>query len=215
MASIGQVIGIPVGSVSYAATTEESAASSPDADSLCDHCKQDRKRSFTNWMTNLKAKTINRMQAFRNNVNKGAKEKLRLGGKAERVFRQAFCASSNNDAGTGAGEELVRATKCSLWTTAGPIAGTLFVSTARVAFLSDCSIRLSYPDGTVARVPYRVVVPLARIKKANSERLSKPADKYVQILTIDDFELWFVGIPSHDKFFSHLQRTIIAASLQL
>lgn len=135
------------------------------------------------------------MQASRNNV-----KLRRLGGKVERVFRQAFSASNN--------EKLLMAAKSSLWTTAGPIAGMLFVSTVKVAFLSDYSIRLSSADGTVAQVPYKVVVPLVRIKKTVSEHLSKPTDKYVQIVTIDDFELWFVGILSHDKFFSHLQRTI-------
>ena len=72
---------------------------------------------------------------------------LQLGG-VKRVFDQIF--------GVREGEKLLKASQCYLWTTAGPIAGLLFISTQRVAFFSERSIKFSCPNGELVRIHYKV-----------------------------------------------------------
>ncbi|RVW69188.1 GEM-like protein 4 [Vitis vinifera] len=83
---------------------------------------------------------------------------LQLGG-VKRVFDQIF--------GVREGEKLLKASQCYLWTTAGPIAGLLFISTQRVAFFSERSIKFSCPNGELVRIHYKVSIPLRKIKRAN------------------------------------------------
>ncbi|XP_059591355.1 GEM-like protein 4 [Vitis vinifera] len=83
---------------------------------------------------------------------------LQLGG-VKRVFDQIF--------GVREGEKLLKASQCYLWTTAGPIAGLLFISTQRVAFFSERSIKFSCPNGELVRIYYKVSIPLRKIKRAN------------------------------------------------
>ena len=71
---------------------------------------------------------------------------LQLGG-VKRVFRQIFCAKE--------GEKLLKASQCYLSTTAGPIVGLFFISTQRVAFCSDRSIKFSSPNGELVRIHYK------------------------------------------------------------
>ncbi|KAL0409108.1 UNVERIFIED_CONTAM: GEM-like protein 4 [Sesamum radiatum] len=92
---------------------------------------------------------------------------------------------------------------------AGPIAGLLFVSTNRVAFCSDRSIILSSPAGKTLKAHYKVMIPLRKIKKAaESENVKKPTQKYVQIVTDDNFEFWFMGFLNHGRTLKYLQQAI-------
>jgi len=72
---------------------------------------------------------------------------LQVGG-VEKVFMQLFS--------VGEGEKLLKASQCYLSTTSGPIAGLLFISTEKVAFCSDRSIKVSSPNGEDIRVHYKV-----------------------------------------------------------
>jgi len=72
---------------------------------------------------------------------------LQVGG-VEKVFMQLFS--------VGEGEKLLKASQCYLSTTSGPIAGLLFISTDKVAFCSDRSIKVSSPNGEDTRVHYKV-----------------------------------------------------------
>ena len=72
---------------------------------------------------------------------------LRVGGVAK-VFKQNFSIRE--------GEKLLKAFQCYLSTTAGPIAGLLFISTDKVAFRSERSIKISSPTGELIRVYYKV-----------------------------------------------------------
>ena len=72
---------------------------------------------------------------------------LQLGG-VKRVFKRIF--------GIGEGEKLLKASQCYLSTTAGPIAGLLFISTQRVAFCSERSIKISSPNSELVRIHYKV-----------------------------------------------------------
>ena len=74
---------------------------------------------------------------------------IRKGGR-ENIFRQIFSVSD--------GEQLLKASQCYLSTTAGPIAGILFISTEKVAFCSERPVTLSACPGGVVRTPYKVII---------------------------------------------------------
>lgn len=74
------------------------------------------------------------------------------GGGRENIFKHMFSVRE--------GEELLKASQCYLSTTAGPIAGLLFISTEKVAFCSERSISFTSPSGDVIRSPYKVYTHL-------------------------------------------------------
>ncbi|KAL4348696.1 hypothetical protein GQ457_17G023760 [Hibiscus cannabinus] len=97
---------------------------------------------------------------------------LQVGGVAK-IFKQLFS--------VGEGEKLVKACQCYLSTTSGPLAGLLFISSAKVAFCSDRSIKIPCPNGELLRVHYKVLIPLEKIKGVNeSENTKKPRQKYME-----------------------------------
>ena len=131
--------------------------------------------------------------------------KILQAGGVEKMFRQCFSVDKN--------EKLLRASQCYLSTTAGPIAGMLFVSTARVAFRSDRSLAVSTPRGDRAgRAPYKVTIPLWKVKCVRpSENKHRPEQKYVQLATNDGFEFWFMGFVTYNKSLHHLERAVAYA----
>uniref|UniRef100_A0A0A9GRV1 GRAM domain-containing protein n=1 Tax=Arundo donax TaxID=35708 RepID=A0A0A9GRV1_ARUDO len=141
------------------------------------------------------------------------KGKLTLGvkilqaGGVEKVFRQWFSVDKN--------EKLLRASQCYLFTTAGPIAGMLFVSTARVAFHSDRSLEVSTPRGDKARVPYKVTIPLRKVKAVRpSENKHRPEQRYIELVTNDGFEFWFMGFVTYNRSLQHLEQAVAYAQAQ-
>ncbi|KAK4261896.1 hypothetical protein QN277_004832 [Acacia crassicarpa] len=111
---------------------------------------------------------------------------LQVGG-VEKIFMQKFIVKE--------GEKLLKASKCYLSTTSGPIAGLLFISTEKVAFCSDSSIKITSSEGQViGGVHYKVLIPLSKIKSVNqSKNVKKPSQKYLEIITLDNFDFWFMG----------------------
>ncbi|XP_051136777.1 putative GEM-like protein 8 isoform X2 [Andrographis paniculata] len=71
---------------------------------------------------------------------------IKKGGRGN-MFRDMF--------GMSDGEKLLKASQCYLSTTAGPIAGTLFISTHKVAFCSERSIPLHSSSHGVVTAPYK------------------------------------------------------------
>ncbi|KAE8698500.1 putative GEM-like protein 8 [Hibiscus syriacus] len=91
----------------------------------------------------------------------------------------------------------------------GPLAGLLFVSSQKVAFCSDRSIKIPSPNGEFLRVHYKVLIPIEKIKGVNeSENMKKPSQKYMEIVTVDDFEFWFMGFLNYQKALKYLQQAI-------
>ena len=74
---------------------------------------------------------------------------LQVGG-VEKVFKQLFSVTDC--------EKLLKASQCYLSTTSGPIAGLLFISTGKVAFCSERSIKIFSPTGKQIRIYYKVNV---------------------------------------------------------
>ncbi|KAL6183376.1 hypothetical protein ACLB2K_044787 [Fragaria x ananassa] len=142
-------------------------------------------------------------------LSETVKGKLSLGkriiqeGGRGNIFKQIF--------GVNEGEELLKASQCYLSTTAGPISGLLFISTQKLAFCSERSITVPSATNTtqVVRTPYKVVIPITKIKIASqSENEDKPQQKYIEIVTDDDFEFWFMGFLRYEKAFRNLQKAI-------
>ena len=159
---------------------------------------------------------------------------LKVGG-VGKVFKRLFSVKE--------GEKLLKASQCYLSTTAGPIAGLLFISTDKIAFCSDRSIKITSPSGEMIRIHYKVtckrlfilflcllllgflhtncasnihllqvMIPLSKIKRVNqSANVKKPSQKYMEIVTVDNFEFWFMGFLNYQKAFNYLQEAISQA----
>ncbi|ONK79750.1 uncharacterized protein A4U43_C01F9690 [Asparagus officinalis] len=194
----GQVIGIPVANARYASSYE---------------CSLAKKDSVIDWMSKFSKKADSYAQGIRDHVtlapkiSETVKGKLSLGarilkaGGIEKVFRRYFSVSKR--------EKLLKACQCYLSTTSGPIAGLLFISTEKIAFRSDRSLTFTSPKGELIRIPYKVSVPLSKIQRVSpSENVNKPNQKYVQIVTVDDYEFWFMGFVSYQRSFKYLQQVI-------
>ncbi|KAJ4711477.1 GEM-like protein 5 [Melia azedarach] len=164
---------------------------------------------FNTW--SRKAETIAR-NIWRNlktgpSVSEAAWGKVNLTAKAiseggfESLFKQIFATDTN--------EKLKQTYACYLSTTTGPVAGTLYLSTARVAFCSDRPLSFNAPSGQEAWSYYKVMIPLANISTVNPATMKEdPAEKYIQIVTIDGHEFWFMGFVSFEKATHHLLNSL-------
>lgn len=138
-------------------------------------------------------------ETLKGKLSMGAKI-LQVGG-VDKVFRKLFS--------VGEDEKLLKAFQCYLSTTAGPISGLLFISTEKISFCSQKSFKLSNPSGELVRIRYKVVIPLSKIKRVNqSENVKKPSQKYIEIVTVDNFDFWFMGFASYKKAFKYIQNAI-------
>ncbi|KAL6332532.1 hypothetical protein AAG906_008952 [Vitis piasezkii] len=185
-----QVIGIPV-SCQY-----DKPSPSNDSRAIIP-----KKMDSTNYRMNKNNKKSD-------NFVDGVREHVRLGPKFSETVKGKLSLGARI-LQLGKGEKLLKASQCYLWTTAGPIAGLLFISTQRVAFFSERSIKFSCPNGELVRIHYKVSIPLRKIKRANqSENVKNPTQKYMEIVTVDNFDLWFMGFLNYQKTFSYLQEAI-------
>ncbi|CAK8532319.1 unnamed protein product [Lathyrus sativus] len=135
------------------------------------------------------------------------KGKLSLGAKIiqeggrRNIFKHVF--------GLQEEEKLLKASQCYLYTTAGPIAGILFISTVKVAFCSERHISFSSADGELVKAPYKVLIPIEKIKEVNeSMNVNKLEQKYIEVVTKDDSEFWFVGFLRYEKAIKNLNKAI-------
>lgn len=169
-----------------------------------------------NMMHKLAKKADNLALGVRDHVRLGpkiteiVKGKLSLGAKViqvggvDKIFKQLFSVRE--------GEKLLKASQCYISTTTGPIAGLLFVSTDKVAFCSERSIKISSQKGELIRAHYKVMIPLKKIKRVEqSENVKKPTQKYIEILTVDNFDFWFMGFLNYQKALKFLQQAISQA----
>ncbi|GJZ68250.1 GEM-like protein 7 [Tanacetum coccineum] len=120
-------------------------------------------------------------------------------GREEKVFRRSFR--------TRDGEKLLHAFRCNIYTTAGAITGILFISTEKVAFCSEKSIKTYSTTLEVLKFQYKVSIPLEKIKGVEeSTNLQRPCKKYVELVTVDDFSFWFSGFPNYKKMLTYLRQ---------
>uniref|UniRef100_A0A7N1A3B3 GRAM domain-containing protein n=1 Tax=Kalanchoe fedtschenkoi TaxID=63787 RepID=A0A7N1A3B3_KALFE len=118
----------------------------------------------------------------------------------EKIFRQNF--------ETVPEEKLLNSFACYLSTSAGPVLGVLYISTAKIAFCSDNP--LSYKVGDETQYSYyKVVLPLHHLRAANpSTSRINPAEKYIQVISVDNHEFWFMGFVTYDSAVKSLQALI-------
>ncbi|KAL5705897.1 hypothetical protein ACHQM5_024129 [Ranunculus cassubicifolius] len=124
----------------------------------------------------------------------------------EKIFRQTF--------ETVPDEQLERTYACYLSTSAGPVMGILYISTAKLAFCSDNP--LPYKSGEQEEWSYyKVVIPLHQLKAVNTSRSKvNRAEKYIQVISVDNHEFWFMGFVNYDSAVSFLQDAQQAHTLQ-
>ncbi|KAI3942444.1 hypothetical protein MKW98_013096 [Papaver atlanticum] len=115
----------------------------------------------------------------------------------EKVFQQSF--------ETVPEEQLQSSYACYLSTSAGPVMGTLYLSTAKIAFCSDNP--LSYKVGSQTEWSYyKVSIPLHQLKAVTpSASKTNPAEKYIQIASVDGHEFWFMGFVNYTSAVKYLQ----------
>ncbi|WOL11463.1 GEM-like protein 5 [Canna indica] len=133
--------------------------------------------------------------------------KLSLAAKAfseggfESLYKQTFK--------TEPSERLKKTFACYLSTATGPVAGTLYLSTLNVAFCSDRPLSFRAPSGQEAWSYYKVMIPLANISTVNPATLSEnPPQKYIQVVTVDGHEFWFMGFVHFEKASEHLLNAV-------
>ncbi|XP_030455279.1 GEM-like protein 1 [Syzygium oleosum] len=131
--------------------------------------------------------------------------KLLAEGGYEKVFQATF--------ETVPEEQLLKSFACYLSTSAGPVMGTLYLSTAKLAFCSDNP--LSYKSGDRTEYSYyKVVIPLHQLKAVNpSASRVKTAEKYIQVISVDNHEFWFLGFVQYDSAVKNLQAAVQPNSL--
>nr|GMD37688.1 GEM-like protein 4 [Ipomoea batatas] len=119
--------------------------------------------------TSKQPKIRNGAMRLRPRITDTVKGKLILGAKLlqaggiQKVFKKNF--STVRD-----GEKLLKASQCYLSTTSGPMPGLLFISTHKVSFLSERSIKIPSSTGKSSmRIHYKVSIPIAKIKRANEK----------------------------------------------
>ncbi|XP_010531358.1 PREDICTED: GLABRA2 expression modulator [Tarenaya hassleriana] len=124
----------------------------------------------------------------------------------EKIFRQTF--------ETVPEEQLLNSFACYLSTSAGPVMGTLYVSTAKLAYCSDNP--LSYKSGGQTQWSYyKVVIPLHQLKAVNpSTSMVNPAEKYIQVISVDNHEFWFMGFLNYEGAATSLQDALQSGNLQ-
>lgn len=120
----------------------------------------------------------------------------------DRVFYQTF--------GAMPGEQLRKAYACYLSTSSGPVIGTLYLSTARLAFCSDSPVCYQGPAGQpIECMYYKVVLPLSQVRSVNpSSSTRNRAERYIQITTTDNHEFWFMGFVNYDKALKNLYEAL-------
>ncbi|KAI4337630.1 hypothetical protein L6164_016019 [Bauhinia variegata] len=115
----------------------------------------------------------------------------------EKIFRQTF--------ETVPEEQLLKTYACYLSTSAGPVMGVLYLSTAKLAFCSDSP--LSYQVGEQTQWSYyKVVIPLHQLRAVNpSASRTNPSEKFIQIISVDNHEFWFMGFVHYDGAVKNIQ----------
>ncbi|KAK3173847.1 hypothetical protein Dsin_033044 [Dipteronia sinensis] len=139
-------------------------------------------------------KRMNKLGKKADNLAQGIREHVRLGTKMSETMKGKL----------SLGARIVKV---------GPIAGLLFISTDKVAFCSETSLKFYSSNGELLRLHYKVLIPVEKIKRVNqSVNMKKPSQKYMEITTMDGFDFWFMGFLNYQKAFKCLQQTISLVS---
>ncbi|CAD5177826.1 unnamed protein product [Musa acuminata subsp. malaccensis] len=105
-------------------------------------------------------------------------------------------------------EKLKKTYACYLSASAGPVMGVLYLSTAKLAFCSDNPLSYKVRDQTQWTY-YKVIIPLHQIRSVNPTASNvKLGEKYIQVVSIDNHEFWFMGLVNYDSAVKNLQEAV-------
>lgn len=115
----------------------------------------------------------------------------------EKIFRHTFEMLPE--------EQLQNSYACYLSTSAGPVMGVLYISTAKLAFCSDNPLSYKTNDKTEWSY-YKVIIPLQQFKEVNpSCSRGNSSEKYIQVISVDSHEFWYMGFLNYDGAVKCLQ----------
>ncbi|XP_061362751.1 GEM-like protein 4 [Gastrolobium bilobum] len=211
------IVGTPILSATYDQLQKSVNRYLPDPATQCQYSTTTSKQSRVYSKMNRLGKKADSLSGgvqehvrLGTNISETIKRKFSLGarilqvGGVEKVFKQYFNVRE--------GERLLKVSQCYLSTTSGPLAGLLFISTEKVAFCSERSMKVFNQKGQMCRIRYKVVIPLKKIKCVNqSENVQKPRQKYIEIVTVDNFDFWFMGVLKYHKTFKYLEEAVSQA----
>ncbi|XWS43961.1 hypothetical protein CRYUN_Cryun15aG0003400 [Craigia yunnanensis] len=164
---------------------------------------------FNSWSHKAEAMANNIWQNLKtgSSVSGAAWGKMNLtakaltGGGFESLYKQTFATYSN--------EKLKKSFACYLSTSTGPVAGTLYLSNIHVAFCSDRPLSFTAPSGQETWSYYKVMVPLSKVGIINPVIMREnPSEKYIQIVTVDGHDFWYMGFINYEKASKHLSESL-------
>jgi len=118
------------------------------------------------------------------------------------VYKQTFSGFAPN-------EQLRKTYACYLSTSNGPVGGTLYITNKKFAFCSDRPLPYAPISGQQAWSYYKVVLPLEKVREVlPAHNQNKPSEKYIQVVTIDGHEFWFMGLVNYDKGLKNMQEAV-------
>uniref|UniRef100_A0A0D9X1L5 GRAM domain-containing protein n=1 Tax=Leersia perrieri TaxID=77586 RepID=A0A0D9X1L5_9ORYZ len=122
----------------------------------------------------------------------------------DKVFHQSFECLPD--------EKLKKAYACYLSTSHGPIMGVLYISTVKIAFCSDSPVAYVTEDNKTQSSIYKVVVPIAQLRSVTpTASQQNPAERYIQVVSVDNHEFWFMGFVNYDGAVKSLQEAVHVA----
>jgi hypothetical protein len=164
---------------------------------------------FNSWSTKAESTAHNIWHNLKtgDSVSGTAWAKLNLtakaitGGGFETLYKQTFATFPN--------EKLKKTFACYLSTSAGPVAGTLYLSNIHLAFCSDRPLSFTAPSGQQTWSYYKVLVGLANVAAINPVTMrDNQNERYIQVVTVDGLDFWFMGFINFDKASHHLAQNI-------
>ncbi|CAL9132126.1 GEM-like protein 1 [Musa acuminata AAA Group] len=118
----------------------------------------------------------------------------------EKIFQQTFEILPE--------EKLKKSYACYLSTSAGPVMGILYLSTAKLAFCSDNPLSYKVGDKTEWSY-YKVAIPLHQLRSVNpAASRANTGEKYIQVVSVDNHEFWFMGFVNYDSAVRILQEAV-------
>ncbi|PWA51029.1 GRAM domain-containing protein [Artemisia annua] len=200
------VLGIPIRSTKELLLFNPNPPQYPLFTTSCKINGIEREDGFAVWIKNYVSLGLKLVEIMRHKLSYGAKV-IKFGSQ-DKSFRKSF--------GIKEGEKLLQASQCYLYTTTGAIAGLLFVSTQRVAFCSNRSIKTYSTTGKLIKFQYKVSIPLRKIKGVGeSMDITNASNKFVELVTIDGFSFWFMGFFKHKETLRFLHHAISLDCLSL
>ncbi|XP_027191550.1 GEM-like protein 1 isoform X2 [Cicer arietinum] len=127
--------------------------------------------------------------------------KMLANGGSDKLFHQTF--------GVFQGEKILKQYVCYISTPSGPVIGTLYITTKRLAFCSDYPL-CHYPFSLHHQCMfYKVVMQLDQLRTVSpSTNRFNSKEKYIQIVTVDDYEFLFMGFVSYDRALKTLNEVL-------